>query len=183
MTGGAQGLGLVCARALLEHSVSHLAIFDVDEKQGAAALEHYQSVCDREDSKPAIVFRKVDVTNEEIVNDAVKEISSHFGGIDILICFAGITGSRLAVEYPIEDWRRIFDVNVHGSFLVARAVARFVVRFEEDLIAVDIKSRLSQLTSEQRYHRPLILGYHCLHRLNVRIHRQHAAATLGVRYL
>ena len=52
-----------------------------------------------------------------------------FGGIDILLCFAGITDSKLAVEYPIEQWRRIFDVNVHGSFLVARAVARFVESF------------------------------------------------------
>lgn len=126
VTGGAQGLGLVCARALLEHGVSHLAIFDVDEKQGAAALEHYRAASNGEDSKPVVAFKKVDVTDETTVNDAVREVSDEFGGIDILLCFAGITGSKLAVEYPIEEWRRIFDVNVHGSFLVARAVAGFV---------------------------------------------------------
>ena len=119
-------MGLVCARALLEHGVSHLAIFDVDEKQGAAALEHYQAASDGEIPKPVVAFKKVDVTDETIVNDAVREVSDEFGGIDILLCFAGITGSKLAVEYPIEEWRRIFDVNVHGSFLVARAVAGLV---------------------------------------------------------
>ena len=126
MTGGAQGLGLVSARALLEHGISHLAIFDVDEKQGQAALEHYRDASRNEESKPVIVFKKVDVTDEAMVNEAVQDVSHNFGSIDILLCFAGITDSKLAVDYPIEQWRRIFDVNVHGSFLVARAVARSV---------------------------------------------------------
>lgn len=73
-----------------------------------------------------IVFKKVDVTDEKKVNHAVGEVSKEFGNIDILLCSAGITGSKLAVEYPIEEWRRIMDVNVNGSFLVARAVARSV---------------------------------------------------------
>lgn len=113
---------MVCARALLEHGVTHLAIFDIDEQQGAAAVEHYISIS--EETKPVIVFKKVDVTNEENVNRAVGKVSQEFGNIDILLCFAGITGSKLAVEYPVDEWRRIMDVNVNGSFLVARAVAR-----------------------------------------------------------
>lgn len=123
MTGGAQGLGLVCARALLEHGVSLLAIFDVDKGCGERALEHFESLKKGSDWK--ILFKQVDVTNEDSVNSAVHEVTETFDGIDILLCFAGITESKLAVEYPIDSWRRIFDVNVHGSFLVARAFARF----------------------------------------------------------
>ncbi|CAF9921027.1 hypothetical protein IMSHALPRED_005071 [Imshaugia aleurites] len=125
VTGGAQGLGLVCARALLEHGVEKLAIFDVDETMGAKALEHFESTCKGE--KPTVLFRKVDVANEASVNDAVTDVSASFNGIAILLCFAGITESKLAVEYNIDSWRHIFDVNVHGSFLVARAVARDVI--------------------------------------------------------
>ena len=76
------------------------------------------------DKEWLITFVKVDVTCEESVNTAVNVIARDFRGIDILLCFAGITESKLAIEYPIDSWRRIFDVNVHGSFLVARAVAR-----------------------------------------------------------
>lgn len=123
MTGGAQGLGLVCARALLEHGVSALAIFDVDERMGGEAVEHFRRMSDG-GSEPTVVFKKVDVTDEECVNEAVGDVSWRFDGVEILLCFAGITESRLAVEYEIGSWRRIFDVNVHGSFLVARAVAR-----------------------------------------------------------
>ena len=124
MTGGAQGLGLVCARALLEHGVSQLAIFDVDERMGGEALEHFRSKSGEQ--KPTIIFKKVDVTDEGCVNEAVSEVSEKFDGVEILLCFAGITESKLAVEYDIDSWRRIFDVNVHGSFLVARAVARYL---------------------------------------------------------
>ena len=122
MTGGTQGLGLVCARALLEHGVSDLAIFDVDEASGKRALAHFESL--NKSNAWNITFKRLDVTIEDSINSAVHEVTEAFNGIDILLCFAGITESKLAVEYPIESWRRIFDVNVHGSFLVARAFAR-----------------------------------------------------------
>ena len=115
-------MGLVCARALLEHGVTHLAICDVDDQKGAAAIEHFRTFGN--DRKPELLFVKVDVTDEKAVNEAVGDASAKFGGIDILLCFAGITGCQLAVDYNIDDWRKILDVNVTGSFLVARAVAR-----------------------------------------------------------
>lgn len=102
--------------------MTSLAIFDVDEDMGAKALHHFKAL--DKHNEWDVPFRKVDVTNEKSVNESVGEVAEAFGGVDILLCFAGITESKLAVEYPIESWRRIFDVNVHGSFLVARAVAR-----------------------------------------------------------
>lgn len=126
VTGGAQGLGLVCARALLEHGVSHLAIIDIDSKQGTAAVEHLHSI--NAHHEYSVGFWNVDVTQEEVVNEQINIISSQYGGIDILLCFAGITDCQLAINYSISDWRKIFDVNIHGSFLVARAVARDIIQ-------------------------------------------------------
>ncbi|KAL8851244.1 MAG: hypothetical protein Q9221_003875 [Calogaya cf. arnoldii] len=125
VTGAAQGLGLVSARAMLEHGVSHLAIFDVDESQGSAACEHLLSLYG--DNKPEVVFRAVDVSDEAVVNSNVDEVAAAFGGIDLLVCFAGITGSELSVDYDIQKWKNVFDVNLHGSFLVARSVARQMI--------------------------------------------------------
>lgn len=125
VTGGAQGLGLVCARALLEHGVSHLAIFDVDEGYGARALDHLRGLDKNNEWK--ILFQSVDVTSEGAVDKAVESTVQSFDGINILLCFAGITECKLAVEYPIDSWRRIFDVNIHGSFLVAWAFAREII--------------------------------------------------------
>ncbi|KAI4249062.1 MAG: hypothetical protein L6R42_009086, partial [Xanthoria sp. 1 TBL-2021] len=106
---------------MLEHGVSHLAIFDVDESQASAACNHLLSL--HGDKKPEVLFRVVDVSDEAVVNSNVDEVAAAFGGIDLLICFAGITGSELSVDYDIQRWRNIFDVNLHGSFLVARSVA------------------------------------------------------------
>ena len=122
MTGGAQGLGLVTARALLEHGLAALAIFDIDEEQGNEALQHFRSLDPAyEDS---VHFYRVDVADEPSVDHTVDLVSQEFGAIDILVNFAGITGSKLAIEYPIDAWKKIFDVNTHGAFLIARAFAR-----------------------------------------------------------
>lgn len=113
----------MCARALLEHGVSHLAIIDIDSKQGSAAVEHLRNI--NAHHEYTVGFWTVDVTQEEVVNEQINIISSQYGGVDILLCFAGITDCQLAINYSISDWRKIFDVNINGSFLVARAVARF----------------------------------------------------------
>lgn len=108
---------------MLEHGVRLLAIFDVDEEMGRQAIEHFDNLGVEDDV--GLLFEQVDVTDEKAVDDAVNHIVGKWGRIDILLCFAGITESKLSVEYPIDSWRRIFDVNVHGTFLVARAVARY----------------------------------------------------------
>ncbi|KAI4126271.1 MAG: hypothetical protein LQ338_003835 [Usnochroma carphineum] len=127
VTGGAQGLGFVCARAMLEHGVSRLAIFDVDRDQGQEALGHFDHLFRQYPGKPDVRFQEVDVTDEAAVDSNVEEVAQAFSGIDLLVCFAGITGSELSVDYDINRWKKIFDVNVHGSFLVARSVARQMI--------------------------------------------------------
>ena len=109
---------------MLEHGVHHMFILDIDEKQGHEAVAHLNSLFETEARKPVILFNLVDVTDETAVNSIIDIIAEAVGSIDLLVCFAGITGSELSIEYDIERWRKIFDVNVHGSFLVARSVAR-----------------------------------------------------------
>ena len=89
------------------------------------ALQHLRAQCS---SGQELTNKVVDVTNEDSINDEVSLITAEFGEINILLCFAGITESKLSVEYPIDSWKRIFDVNLHGTFLVARAVARYPSR-------------------------------------------------------
>lgn len=109
---------------MLEHGASRLAIFDVDSGRGEEAQDHLKHLHQDESQRPEVVYRTVDVSDEAAVNSNVEAIAESFGGIDILVCFAGITGSELSIEHDIDRWKKIFDVNLHGSFLVARAVAR-----------------------------------------------------------
>ncbi|KAL9102311.1 MAG: hypothetical protein Q9163_002529 [Psora crenata] len=125
-TGGGGTLALATARALLEHGLSGLALFDVHFTP--AALEDVASL--RRDFPSARIVRDdtVNVTAaenlERAITRATRELS---GGVDILCSFAGVVGNVHAVDMSPDGWRRILDVNTTGSFLSSQAVARHMI--------------------------------------------------------
>jgi NAD(P)-dependent dehydrogenase (short-subunit alcohol dehydrogenase family) len=65
----------------------------------------------------------VDVTRLDQVEAAVAATNERLGGIDILVCNAGIAGpSVLTWEYPVEEWQRVIDIDLTGVFYCCRAV-------------------------------------------------------------
>jgi 3-oxoacyl-[acyl-carrier protein] reductase len=115
VTGGAAGIGLAVAQRFAA-SGARVALWDLDEaasKAAAAALG---------DGHLGIA---VDVADEHSVQRATDATAAAFGRIDALVCSAGITGPNTTTwDYPPEAWRKVFDVNVHGTFHCNRAVVR-----------------------------------------------------------
>ncbi|HHZ09003.1 MAG TPA: SDR family oxidoreductase [Rhizobiales bacterium] len=110
VTGGAAGIGLAVARRLAAEG-ARVTIWDRD----AAAVETARG--------DAIDGAVLDLADPAAVEAAARTTIAAFGGVDVLVCSAGITGpNRTTWEYPLEDWRRVFDVNVHGLFYCNRAV-------------------------------------------------------------
>jgi NAD(P)-dependent dehydrogenase (short-subunit alcohol dehydrogenase family) len=65
-----------------------------------------------------------DVTDAAAVQRAVARAETELGGLDAVVNVAGITGSQAAAECdvtPVDEWRRVIDVNLTGPFLVCRA--------------------------------------------------------------
>ena len=60
---------------------------------------------------------QVDVNDEDSVAQLVKNIVSQFGRVDILVNAMGLNIKRDALDYPIEDWDRIFSINVKGTMI------------------------------------------------------------------
>ncbi len=113
ITGGAMGIGLAVARRLAA-SGARIALWDRDEKALAQAKATLGG--------DAFV-RVLDVVDAAAVERAAQETAAACGGIDVLVCSAGITGPNVPLaDYPVADWKRVFDVNVHGVFLCNRAV-------------------------------------------------------------
>jgi NAD(P)-dependent dehydrogenase (short-subunit alcohol dehydrogenase family) len=113
ITGGAAGIGLAVAQRLAAGGAK-VALWDRDERALASANEKLHR---------AAVTQRVDVTDASAVERAAKAASSELGGLDVLVCSAGITGPNATTwEYPVEAWRQVFDVNVHGLFHCNRAV-------------------------------------------------------------
>jgi len=66
---------------------------------------------------------KVNIADFASVENAVKETLNQMGGIDILVNSAAITGPTVpVVEFPIEGWQQVMDINVNGTFYTNRAV-------------------------------------------------------------
>jgi 3-oxoacyl-[acyl-carrier protein] reductase len=113
VTGGAAGIGLAVARRLAA-SGARVALWDRDEKMLADAKAAIGG--------SALTFA-LDVTDADAVERVAQATAAAFGGIDALVCSAGITGPNVPLaEYPVDAWKQVFDVNVHGVFLCNRAV-------------------------------------------------------------
>ena len=117
VTGGASGIGLAVAQRLLGEG-ARLSLWDVD----AAGLERARSELGANPHSVAL-----DLADPAAVERAAQEAAEAIGGIDILVTSAGITGPNLPLaDYPDADWRRVFDVNVHGLFYCNKAVIPFM---------------------------------------------------------
>jgi 3-oxoacyl-[acyl-carrier protein] reductase len=113
VTGGAAGIGYAIARRLAA-SGARVALWDRDER----ALENAKSGLGG-----STLTCSLDVIDSGAVDRVCNDTREALGGIDILVCSAGITGpNKPTWEYPVDDWLRVFDVNVHGLFYCNRAV-------------------------------------------------------------
>jgi 2-dehydro-3-deoxy-L-rhamnonate dehydrogenase (NAD+) len=114
ITGGASGIGLSIAKKLSGEGAI-IAMIDMNPSVLQSAV--------RSVGEKAFAF-VCDVTNEDQVKSVVDQIAERFGRIDILVNSAGVTGKTNIKSHEVElkDFRFVFDVNVTGSFLTARAV-------------------------------------------------------------
>ena len=114
ITGGASGLGAATARRLAGHGVK-VALFDMNEELGEALAKELGGV-----------FCKVNVTSSEEVDAAFAKARAAIGQERILVNCAGVGGGAKTVsrdkqtgeikEYPLENFERIVQVNLIGTF-------------------------------------------------------------------
>jgi NAD(P)-dependent dehydrogenase (short-subunit alcohol dehydrogenase family) len=115
VTGGAQGIGRAIAERLLR-SGARVSLWDCDAAILRETAGELAALGD-------IHTAAVDVVNAGQIDAASAATVDRFGGIDILIANAGITGPNAPTwEYPPEEWRRVLDVDLTGIFLCCRAV-------------------------------------------------------------
>ncbi|MFW6028128.1 MAG: SDR family NAD(P)-dependent oxidoreductase [bacterium] len=113
VTGAAQGIGLAIARRLAD-SGARVAIWDIDKALVETAAAEL--------TPPALPVC-MDITSPEDVERAVAETESGLGPVSILVNSAGVAGQNTTVDaYPVEEWRRVIDINLNGTFYANRAV-------------------------------------------------------------
>jgi 2-dehydro-3-deoxy-L-rhamnonate dehydrogenase (NAD+) len=120
VTGAAQGIGLAISERLLR-SGAKVALWDRDAGELEAAAGRL--------GEGAIAVT-VDVTDLAQVEAAVRDSEARLGGgLDVMVCNAGIAGPTAPLwEYPVEDWRKVIDIDLTGVFHCLRAVVPGMIR-------------------------------------------------------
>lgn len=120
VTGGAKGLGEAMALAL--------AGAGADVVIAGRTQAHNQRVVDEVASMGRRSLAvQVEVREQEQVCSMVGEVKDQFGRIDILVNSAGYAEVHPMTEFPLDLWEYIMDVNVKGTFLCSREVAKVML--------------------------------------------------------
>ncbi|MEW6425613.1 MAG: glucose 1-dehydrogenase [Bacillota bacterium] len=121
ITGGAGGFGRAVAVGL--------AAYGADVVVTARTLSSLEETAAevRKLGRKAVAI-SCDVTDPASVDGMVKKTLEEFGKIDILVTAAGIALRYPAEEMPIDEWQKVMDVNVKGTFLCCQAVGRVMIR-------------------------------------------------------
>ena len=114
ITGGANGIGLATSERFAKEGAK-IILWDVSGK-GNEVAERLQ------EEGHEVIFKKISVTNQDEVLQAVDEALRHFGRIDILINNAGITRDRTLFKMSKQEWDDVIAVNLTGVFNCTQAV-------------------------------------------------------------
>jgi NAD(P)-dependent dehydrogenase (short-subunit alcohol dehydrogenase family) len=121
VTGAAQGIGAACAQRLSQDGAA-VALWDVDDARGEARANSLAEQGRR------VIYLHCNVATKAEVDAAVAQTVQAFGRIDGLVNNAGIFKAADFLDITEADWDAVIDVNLKGSFLVAQAVAREMVK-------------------------------------------------------
>lgn len=126
VSGAARGLGLTQAEALLEAGAKVYAL-DRLEEPSPEFYEIQQRA--KEELGTELHYRRIDVRDTEFLENTVESIANFEGRMDGLVAAAGIQQETPALEYSAQDANTMFEVNVTGVFMTAKAVAKQMIRF------------------------------------------------------
>ncbi|KAK7407840.1 hypothetical protein QQZ08_001881 [Neonectria magnoliae] len=130
ITGGARGLGLVMGQGVV-FSGADLAIVDLNKDEAQSQVGQLMDAFKREnptcEQVPRVTAHYADVSSQESVDSCIAEILSTHQKIDGLVTSAGFTENFDAINYPIDRMRKLWGVNVDGTYLFAVAVAKHLM--------------------------------------------------------
>ncbi|KXV19926.1 SDR family oxidoreductase [Gluconobacter japonicus] len=128
VTGGAQNIGLACVTALAEAG-ARVVIADLDEALAAKAAEELRG------EGLDVRSIRMDVTNTESVQTAIKTVHEQEGHLDILVACAGICISEVKAEDMTDSqWLKQVDINLNGMFRCCQAAGRIMLEQKKGAI-------------------------------------------------
>ena len=135
VTGGAQGLGAAVVERLAAEGCD-VVVWDVNAKAARATAKAVARKSGRR-----VKADQVDITDAEAVRAAMDKAAGILGGLDIMVCNAGILVSGDSLDFDIAKWRKVIGVNLIGYFICAREAARAMLASGHGGCIIDINSK------------------------------------------
>jgi 3-oxoacyl-[acyl-carrier protein] reductase len=120
VTGAARGIGAAEAIRLAQEG-ANVAVLDLSAESCQETVEAVEAA-----GAEAIAIA-CDVSSAQQVEKAFEEIAHRFGRIDILVNNAGLLRDNLSFKMSEEDWDKVLDVHLKGSFLCSKAAQQYMV--------------------------------------------------------
>lgn len=128
VTGGSRGIGKEVAIQYAEHGYDVIVNYISDKTD----VEGLKKEFDEKGIESLIV--KADVSKQEEVEFLVKQAIEKFEKIDVLVNNAGITRDNLLMRMSEEEFNKVVDINLKGTFLVTKAVSKYMMKKREGSI-------------------------------------------------
>jgi rhamnulose-1-phosphate aldolase/alcohol dehydrogenase len=122
ITGGASGIGRATARVLAARG-AHVVVADLNADGAAEVAEELVAT---HGLRRALGVH-VDVTSEDAVAELMRRTVLEYGGLDVLVCSAGLATSAPITETTLDEWERNYAVLARGYFLAAREAFRVLL--------------------------------------------------------
>jgi glucose 1-dehydrogenase/3-dehydrosphinganine reductase len=123
VTGGSQGIGAGICRAMAACGANVLVNYHTHRQNAetiAAELQQKYGI-------KAVAY-EADIADQAAVADMFEFMDRSLGPVDVLINNAGCESIDHAVHLPLEDWDRIFNVNLRGAFICAQGAGKRMIR-------------------------------------------------------
>jgi NAD(P)-dependent dehydrogenase (short-subunit alcohol dehydrogenase family) len=118
VVGGAGGIGKALAMGLSQYGAKVVVA-----SRNLGALNKVAAEINAKTGGETLAVQ-VDVTEEKSLGNLVKEVVARFGTVDILVNAMGLNIKRDALDYPMEDWDTIFNINVKGTMIACKHFGR-----------------------------------------------------------
>ncbi|WP_280232772.1 3-oxoacyl-ACP reductase FabG [Nocardia cyriacigeorgica] len=120
VTGAARGIGAGVARRLAADGLA-VAVIDLDEVAGKPVVEQIEAAGGR------AIAVGADVSDEAAVAAAVERVTAELGAPTVLVNNAGIIRDNMLFRMTTDDWDAVMNVHLRGSFLMTRAIQKYMV--------------------------------------------------------
>lgn len=124
LTGGSRGIGAAAVLAFAQAGYN-VAFTCHSHPQAAARVLAAASAAA---PQGRFLMLAADTADSAAINEAVAQAEAELGGLDVLVCNAGIAQQKLFTDLTDEDWHRMMGVDLDGAFYACRAVLPGMIR-------------------------------------------------------